>query len=79
MAEKKWLGVILGGLQNFTPKFSWSYFTLLKKLITGDFGPLHHLAKLVGGWTNLSEKYARQIGENKKMSKPPPSISLLWS
>ena len=36
--------------------------------------------QLVGGWTNPSEKYARQIGpsspnrgENKKYLKPPPS------
>ena len=39
---------------------------------------------LVGGWTNPSEKYARQIwesspsrDENKKCLKPPPSILLM--
>ena len=41
---------------------------------------------LVGGWTNPSEKYARQIGsspqvwgENKQYLKPPPSDSfVVW-
>ena len=38
--------------------------------------------KLVGGWTNPFEKYARQISEsspsgdeNKKYLKPPPSLT----
>ena len=39
--------------------------------------------QLVGGWTNPSEKYARQIGsfpqvirdENKKNELPPPSFA----
>ena len=42
---------------------------------------------LAGGWTNQSEKYARQNGfiipkvrdENKTYLKPPPSISLTWN
>ena len=55
-----------------------------RPLIIDIFSFLEGRPKLVGGWTNPSEKYARQIGslppnrdEDKKYWAPPPSH--LWA
>ena len=68
-----------GFLSKLTNYFSYDHFM---------FG-LGHLKKtsLVGGWTNPSEKYDRQIGilpqmggENKQYLKPPPRSTLpFWN
>ena len=56
--------------------FVWSPW--LNRVKTKTKNVRVQLIELVGGWTNLFEKYARQIGsrdENKKYVKPPPSYS----